>query len=167
MEKTIKIGEKEVRLNNNVGWAMTYRDQFGHDILQTLTPMFASALDVVGGIIAQTGKTKDFALEDLLAVMDGDSLLDALAHIGTFEFVDVINLTWALAKTADEDLPDPKVWVREFDTFPIDVIVPEVFGLLIGGLVSSKNLRRLEEIKTKLRPESTSTPSSSPDLSEG
>lgn len=167
MEKTIKIGDKEVRLNNNVGWAMTYRDQFGHDILQTLTPMFASALDVIGGIISETGKTKDFEMEDLLAVMDGDSLLDALAHIGTFEFVDVINLTWALAKTADEDLPDPKVWVRQFDTFPIDVIAPEVCGLLIGGLVSSKNLRRLEEIKTKLRPESTSTPSSSQDLSEG
>ena len=69
MEKTIKIGDKEVRLNNNVGWAMTYRDQFGHDILQTLTPMFASALDVVGGIISQTGKTKDFGIEDLLAAM--------------------------------------------------------------------------------------------------
>lgn len=167
MEKTIKIGDKEVRLNNNVGWAMIYRDQFGRDILQTLTPMFASALDVIGGIISETGKTKSFGMEDLLAVMDGDSLLDALAHIGTFEFVDVINLTWALAKTADEDLPDPKVWVREFDTFPIDVIAPEVFGLLIGGLVSSKNLRRLEEIKTELRPESTSTPSSSQDSNEG
>lgn len=167
MEKTIKIGEKEVKLNNNVGWAMIYRDQFGRDILQTLTPMFASALDVIGGIISETGKTKNFEMEDLLAVMDGDSLLDALAHIGTFEFVDMINLTWALAKTADEDLPDPKVWVREFDTFPIDVIAQEVFGLLISGLVSSKNLRRLEEIKTELRPESTSTPSSSQDSNEG
>lgn len=167
MEKTIKIGEKEVRVNNNVGWAMIYRDQFGRDILQTLTPMFASALDVIGGIISETGKTKNFEMEDLLAVMDGDSLLDALAHIGTFEFVDMINLTWALAKTADEDLPDPKVWVREFDTFPIDVIAQEVFGLLISGLVSSKNLRRLEEIKTELRPESTSTPSSSQDSNEG
>lgn len=167
MEKTIKIGEKEVKLNNNVGWAMIYRDQFGRDILQTLTPMFASALDVIGGIISETGKTKNFEMEDLLAVMDGDSLLDALAHIGTFEFVDVINLTWALAKTADEDLPDPKVWVREFDTFPIDVIAQEVSGLLISGLVSSKNLRRLEEIKTELRPESTSTPSSSQDSNEG
>ena len=167
MEKTIKIGEKEVHLNNNVGWAMIYRDQFGRDILQTLTPMFASALDVIGGIISETGKTKNFEMEDLLAVMDGDSLLDALAHIGTFEFVDVINLTWALAKTADEDLPDPKVWVREFDTFPIDVIASEVFGLLISGLVSSKNLRRLEEIKKELRPESTSTPSSSQDSNEG
>lgn len=167
MEKTIKIGDKDVRLNNNVGWAMIYRDQFGRDILQTLTPMFASALDVIGGIISETGKTKNFEMEDLLAVMDGDSLLDALAHIGTFEFVDVINLTWALAKTADEDLPAPKVWVREFDTFPIDVIASEVFGFLISGLVSSKNLRRLEEIKKELRPESTSTPSSSQDSNEG
>ena len=166
MEKTIKIGDKEVRLNNNVGWAMTYRDQFGHDILQTLTPMFASALDVVGGIISQTGKTKDFGIEDLLAVMDGDTFLDALAHIGTFEFVEVVNLTWAMAKTADEDLPDPKTWAREFDTFPVDVVAPELIGLIIGGLTSSKNLRRLEELKKKLRPESTSTPLSSQDLNE-
>lgn len=167
MEKTIKIGDKEVRLNNNVGWAMTYRDQFGHDILQTLTPMFASALDVVGGIISQTGKTKDFGIEDLLAVMDGDTFLDALAHIGTFEFVEVVNLTWAMAKTADEDLPDPKTWAREFDTFPVDVIVPELLGLIVGGLTSSKNLRRLEELKKKLRPESISIQSSSQDSNEG
>lgn len=166
MEKTIKIGDKEVRLNNNVGWAMTYRDQFGHDILQTLTPMFASALDVVGGIISQTGKTKDFGIEDLLAVMDGDTFLDALAHIGTFEFVEVVNLTWAMAKTADEDLPDPKTWAREFDTFPVDVIVPELLGLIVGGLTSSKNLRRLEELKKKLRPESISIQSSSQDSNE-
>ena len=103
---------------------------------------------------------------NILFILDGDTFLDALAHIGTFEFVEVVNLTWAMAKTADEDLPDPKTWAREFDTFPVDVVAPELIGLIIGGLTSSKNLRRLEELKKKLRPESTSTPLSSQDLNE-
>jgi len=47
MEKTINIGDKEVRLTNNVGWMMTYRDQFGSDIVMSLTPLIASGLDIV------------------------------------------------------------------------------------------------------------------------
>ena len=31
MEKVIKIGDKDVRLNNNIGWAMAYKDQFGKE----------------------------------------------------------------------------------------------------------------------------------------
>ena len=38
MEKTINIGNKSVRLSNNVSWTMEYRDQFGQDIIPTLMP---------------------------------------------------------------------------------------------------------------------------------
>ena len=166
MEKTINIGDKSIRLNNNIGWALAYRDQFGRDIVPTLMPLFASSLDIVSGIIKETGKTDEITLSDLAELADGDSLINAVIHLGGFEFTDLICLTWALAKCADEDIPAPREWVKQFDVFPVDIIGPAVFELIFKGVVSSKNVKRLEDLKKRIQPTLTSTPSSSPDLSE-
>ena len=166
MEKTIKIGKKSVKLNNNVSWAIVYRDQFGRDIIPTIMPLFASALDIISGIINETGKTEDIELTDLAKLADGDSLINAAIHLGGFEFTDLICITWALAKCADEDIPAPREWIAQFDSFPIDVIAPEVFTLIFKGVVSSKNLKRLEDLKKRIQPTSISTQSSSPDSNE-
>ena len=166
MEKTIKIGKKSVKLNNNVSWAIVYRDQFGRDIIPTIMPLFASALDIISGIINETGKTDDIELTDLAKLADGDSLLNAAIHLGGFEFTDLICITWALAKCADEDIPAPREWIEQFDTFPVDVVAPEVFSLIFKGVVSSKNLKRLKDLKKRIQPTSISTQSSSPDSNE-
>lgn len=166
MEKTIKIGKKSVKLNNNVSWAIVYRDQFGRDIIPTIMPLFASALDIISGIINETGKTDDIELTDLAKLADGDSLLNAAIHLGGFEFTDLICITWALAKCADEDIPAPREWIEQLDTFPVDVVAPEVFSLIFKGVVSSKNLKRLEDLKKRIQPTLTSTQSSSPDSNE-
>lgn len=166
MEKTIKIGKKNVRLNNNISWAIVYRDQFGRDIIPALMPLLASALDIISGLINETGKTEDIELADLAKLADGDALLNAVIHLGGFEFTDLICITWALAKCADEDIPAPREWIAQFDSFPIDVIAPEVFTLIFKGVVSSKNLKRLEDLKMRIQPTSISTQSSSPDSKE-
>ena len=166
MEKIIKIGKKSVKLNNRVSWAIVYRDQFGRDIIPTIKPLFASALDIISGIINETGKTDDIELTDLAKLADGDSLLNAAIHLGGFEFTDLICITWALAKCADEDIPEPREWIKEFETFPVDVVAPEVFSLIFKGVVSSKNLKRLEDLKKRIQPTSISTQSSSPDSKE-
>ena len=166
MEKNIKIGKKSVRLNNNISWAIAYRDQFGRDIIPTLMPLLASALDVISGLINETGKTDEIDLADLAKLADGDTLLNAVIHLGGFELTDLICITWALAKCADEDIPAPREWVAQFDTFPIDVIAPEVFSLIFKGVVSSKNLKRLEDLKKRIQPSLISTQSSSPDSNE-
>ena len=92
MIKTINIEGKEVQLNNNIGWALIYRDQIGRDIIPALMPALASALDLISGIIKETGKTKNIELADLLAVMDGDSFIDAMIHLSGLEIVDFINI---------------------------------------------------------------------------
>ena len=166
MEKTIKIGKKSVRLNNNVSWAICYRDQFGRDIIPTIMPLFASALDIISGLINETGKTDEIELTDLAKLADGDSLLNAAIHLGGFEFTDLICITWALAKCADEEISEPREWIKQFDTFPIDVVAPEVFSLIFKGVVSSKNLKRLEDLRKRIQPVSISTQSSSPDSNE-
>ena len=171
MEKTIKVGKKEVRLSNNFGWAIIYRDQFGHDIVSTLTPMLAAALDIISGTMNEaSGSNGKVELSDLLKVLDGDKLIDAVIHLSGFESVEIAYIMWAMAKACDDDIPDPKTWIREFEEFPLDTIVPAVGALAFKGLVSSKNLKRLKDLRKSIKvvqPELTLTQSSSPDSIEG
>lgn len=170
MEKTIKVGKKEVRLSNNFSWAIIYRDQFGHDIVSTLTPMLAAALDIVSGTMSEvTGTDGKVELTDLFKVLDGDKLIDAVIHLSGFESVEIAYIMWAMAKACDDDIPDPRTWIRGFDEFPLDTIVPAVFNLAFKGLVSTKNLKRLKDLKKSIKvvqPELISTQSSSQDSNE-
>lgn len=166
MEKTIKIGDKEVRLSNNIGWALIYRDQFGQDIIPTLMPLLAGMLDIVGGLLKDK-KTDQLSLADIAELTDGDAMMNAYVHLGGVEFTDFINVTWSLAKCADDSIPEPSIWVRQFEEFPIDVIGPTVFSMIFRGVVSSKNLKRLTSLKEKIQPVLNSTQSSSQDSSEG
>lgn len=176
MEKIIQIGNKDVKLSNNISWAIIYRNQFGQDIIPSLMPMVAGALDIVSGMLSESDEEGKVNLKSVAALADGDALINAVAHLGGVEFVDFINLTWALAKSADESIPDPMTWVKGFDSFALDDIAPTVAELIVKGIVSSKNLMRLEtmlsEIKEKaarrIQPEneSTSTQSFSQDSKE-
>ena len=169
MIKTVKIGKQDVVLDNNIGWTLVYRDQFGQDIIPSIMPMFASAMDIVSELAKETEWNGDeIALDDILKLTDGDALINAVIHLGGFEFVDFINITWALAKNADDSIPEPKIWVKQFDEFPVDVIGPEVVKLIFKGMVSSKNLKRLDRVAKAVRSKkkSTSTPSYSQESNE-
>lgn len=167
MEKVIKIGKQEVRLNNNVAWTMEYRDQFGKDIVPSLMPVIASMIEGVSTIVAETGKT-EISVSDIADAIQGRAM-EVLLPMFQVEFVDVvINVTWAMAKAADETIAPPKQWVKQFETFPLDVVAPAVYDLVLKGFVSSKNLKRLKDLgKTikNLQP-SHSTTSSSQDSNE-
>ena len=168
MEKIIKIGKQEVRLNNNVAWTMEYRDQFGKDIVPALMPILASLMEGVSAIISESG-SNEVTMADIADAVQGRSM-DVLLPMFQVEFVDtIVNVTWAMAKAADENIEPPKRWVRQFEEFPLDVIVPAVYELVLKGFVSSKNLKRLKKASASLRnlQPSLSTTSSSPDSNEG
>lgn len=152
MEKTVQIGNKEVRLSNNIGWAIDYRDQFGQDIIPTLLPMVAAALDLIKGLLEEVEDTNNLEWRDILRLIDGDTLFDALIHLGGLEFRDFINITWAMAKCADDSIPEPRTWVKEIEVFPVDELAPTVFDLIFKGVVSSKNLTRLKDVRKNLQP---------------
>lgn len=150
MKKIIKIGDKDVELSNNVAWTMEYRDQFNKDIVPAIMPLIASVMEGVSSVLAEAGTDiKD--VKAIASAIEGRSM-DILLPVFQVEFVDtIINVVWAMAKAANENIEPPKRWVRQFDEFPLDVIVPEVFELIFKGFVSSKNLERLGTIKENLK----------------
>ena len=168
MEKIIKIGNKEVRLNNNVAWTMEYRDQFGKDILPAVMPLLTSMIEGVSAVVAESTEGERMTAESIAEALQGRTL-DFMLPMYQAEFVDlVVNVTWAMAKAADESIDPPKKWVRQFEEFPLDVVGPAVFDLVLKGFVSSKNLKRLKNLGESLKnlqPSHSST-SSSPDSSE-
>ena len=167
MEKIVKIGKQEVRLNNNVAWTMEYRDQFGKDIVPALMPILASLMEGVSTIVSESGNS-EISVADIADAVQGRAM-DVLLPMFQVEFVDtIINVTWAMAKAADENIEPPKRWVRQFEEFPLDVVVPAVYELVLKGFVSSKNLKRLKKASASLRnlQPSHSTTSSSPDSNE-
>lgn len=152
MQKTIKLDSKHsIRLSNNVGWMMEYRDQMGHDIVPDLIPLLNGAIDIAVEV-SKASKTAGTSAMEILAAIGTDKLQDALLDLSGLEAVDLINITWAMAKAADEDLPEPREWVREFETFPLDIIVPAVVELLFSCMVSSKNLKRLRTSLQEVKP---------------
>ena len=168
MEKVIKIGKQEVKLNNNVAWTMEYRDQFGKDILPAIMPLLASMIEGVSTVVAEANEAGEMTTSSIAEAIEGRTM-DVLLPMFQAEFVDlVINVTWAMAKVADESIDPPKRWVRQFDSFPLDVVGPVVYDMVLKGFVSSKNLKRLKKIGESLKTlqPSHSTTSSSPDSSE-
>lgn len=152
MEKVIKIGGREIRLNNNIAWTMEYRDQFGKDILPVILPLAASMIEGVSSVMAEAGKDGEISTTSLAEAIEGRSV-DILLPMFQAEFVDlVINVIWSMAKVCDDRIAPPKQWLRQFDEgFYLDEIVPEVIDMVLKGFVSSKNLERLGTIKENLK----------------
>ncbi len=157
MEKTVKLDTKNsIVLNNNIGWLFIYKDQFGRDIVPSLVPVLNAGIDLVFGIYKELGGELS---RDKIMQIDPATLTDAIYAAAGIEAVDLLNIVWALAKNADDEIPEPREWVRQFETFPLDVIAPAVFELVFKSMVSTKNLKRLQSLKKSLQPESTSTAS--------
>ena len=166
MEKIIKIGKQEVRLNNNVAWTMEYRDQFNKDILPAIMPIVAAVSEGITSVLSEA--CDELTTTGIAEAIQGRSM-DILLPMFQAEFVDlVVNVTWAMAKAADEGIAPPKQWVRQFEEFPLDVVAPTVFDLVLKGFVSSKNLKRLKKLGANLKnlQPSQSMTSSSPDSNE-
>ena len=143
MIKTIKLNdEKELTLSNNLAWATIYRDQFGHDIVPDVMPILSAVLRLINEV-------KDYTdVNQLIKTVNFYTLQDTLIELCAFQFTDFRNLVWAFAKAYDENTEAPEKWVRQFDEFPLDIIVPAVFELLTKGMISSKNLKSLQRKKT-------------------
>ena len=130
-------------------------------------PMMATIVELVASVMADTGKTKGLTVLDIVKALEGRTT-DIMLPLSTAEILTTVtNVTWSMAKAADENIQPPKQWVRQFDSFYVDEIAPVVYEMAVDGL-SSKNLEWLKSLnKTPetIQP-SPSTQSSSQDSSE-
>lgn len=151
MIKTITLEDgKDLVLSNNIGWLLVYRDQFGHDIVPSLIPVLNAGIDLALNVYKATGGTFD---KDTIEKLDADELGDALYKLAGFEAVDLLRIVWAMAKNADDSVPDMRRWLSGFEVFPLDEILPAVGELLYKGMISTKNSSRLQELARTLKPE--------------
>lgn len=150
MEKKISIGDKEVKLSNNVAWTMEYKDQFNKDVIESMMPIVSTLIETVTTIISETGKT-EINIQDIAEAIQGRSfeLTLPLMQLGLTD--SVIDVVWAMAKAADPTIDPPKQWVRQFDSFPLDEIIPEAGKMILTGFASSKNLERLRKLGANLK----------------
>lgn len=150
MEKIINIEGVDLKLNNQAAWTMEYKDQFGKDIVPVLMPIVSAMVEGLASVISDTDGTS-LTAKEIAEAFQGRAV-DILLPMYQVEFVDIIiNVTWAMAKCADENIPEPKRWIRQFEKFPVDIIGPEIYDLAMTGFVSSKNLERLETMREKLK----------------
>lgn len=157
MTKTIEIKEGcSLTLSNKTAWALYYRDQFNIDIVPTLMPILAATFTMVSDIAAIADKKGNLEFDDTVGLLNSDSTTEALIKLSGIEFIDLINITWALAKAADPSIEEPRKWILEFEEFPLDIIMPAVVELIFKGLVSTKKAMWLQEklnkIKVSLQP---------------
>lgn len=149
MITTIKISEKEsFNINSSAGWFLKYRAQFGHDILPDLLPAVESILKVGISIV---GSGKELNSDNVLKAFDSDTIEDALFTLAGLEFTTLFNITWAMAKNADNSVGSPEDWLNTFEIFPVDEIAPVVFTAAVKGCMSSKNAKRLDQMMKSLK----------------
>lgn len=151
MEKLIKIdGKTSFKASNNNDWLFYYRDQFGRDITPMLIPVLNAGVNLAVNAMKASGG--DALSADVIRDLDPENITDAIYSLAGFEVVDVINIAWAMAKAADEDIDEPRTWAHGLGRFPVDIIGPAVFELAADCLISSKNLKRLRTAFASLKP---------------
>jgi len=120
IEKTVKIGEQEVRFRSSASVPRLYRIKFKRDIFKDLSRLEKSF--------------KDKGSED-------GSMME-IEDLEIFE-----NVAYIMAYHADPTIPGTiDEWLEQFEMFSIYEILPEILELwgtnLITDVQSKKNLKR-------------------------
>ena len=121
IEKTVKIGEQEVRFRSSASVPRLYRIKFKRDIFKDLSRLEKSYQEKGG----EDGSTME--IEDL-------EIFENVAYIMAFH--------------ADPTIPGTiDEWLEQFEMFSIYEILPEILDLrgtnLITDVQSKKNLSRV------------------------
>ena len=137
MIKTIRIGERDVRFDTSLAWMFRYRTQFGKDPIDVIMPAIKAALPLVE---LENG---EITLSDLDLITD---------VAGELNFVDALQLIWALAANGDRNIDNPEVWYGQFEYFPLDEVLYEIGPALMESCISTKKFEALSQSLKKAVP---------------
>lgn len=119
MEKTIVIDGQEVKLKSTAGTPIRYKAQFGKDYLGEVMKLY------------QTTQKLDLNGKD-------NSEETSVELLKSIDFDVFYNIVWVLAKTAKNDIKPPLEWFDEFESFPLQEILPEIQDLIASTIQSKK-----------------------------
>lgn len=161
MEKTIKLGKTSIKLSNSVEWLLIYREQFDRDILQNLIPVANMAVEVAASLMKATGgkAIEKENVAELLQIVDVADIQSAFYSLASLEFADIINIVWAMAKAANDEIDTPREWAKSLDAFPLDVVIPTIFDMNAQMLLTTKKYNRLRNAVDILKPKTTGSTS--------
>lgn len=150
MEKTIKIGEKDVKFKFTLSAFYIFKNQFSYDAMNKIVPTVGEILSNLDFSVFEAYEEKKEEKEEALT---GGEVLNAVGRTleatYNFEMVDFLNLLWAFAKNADGELPNPEIWFSTFDEFPIFDVMREFVPALLESLGSKKKLVKKNTEMTK------------------
>lgn len=132
---TIDIDGKPVEFSNALAWQFKYKSQFKEDPTDFLVDAFEAT--------AKIDETKEDAENAAY-----------FAAIKVVKFGRLANIAWAMAKTANKDIPAPPIWQASFKNFPVLDIGVECLAYALDGLVGES------EPKNADAPEDSETPAS-------
>lgn len=137
MEKTIKLDENtEITLSNNISFIFNYHATFDKDVFETVVPV----LKAIPEIIDSLPRTLDgLNGVEVLQEIGPENIAAALSELSTFELLDVVEVTWSMARAADDKIPPFYEWMQSLGSFPLDIILPEVYALCSQCFISTKN----------------------------
>lgn len=138
MIKKVAISKgQSIELSSSLGWLITYKEQFGHDILPDIMPLIESGLTASIKIL-QSGSGGD-----LISNIDDEILTDVFINLSGLELTTILQIVWAMAKKANPEIDSPEDYFDQFERFPVDLIIPVVVKMIVNSMVSSKNAKRL------------------------
>lgn len=152
MIKTIKINkDQSVELNGSAGWFLIYRETFGHDILPDIMPVIESgltmAISLLQGLNIDDNGGVNASTREIVSQIDSGVLTDLFINLSGLEASTALQIIWAMAKNADDDIPPLREYLNQFDVFPFDTIIPKVVRVIIDSTVSAKNAKRLTQVR--------------------
>lgn len=113
MIKTLIIDGKQVNFKSTGATPIRYKAQFGSDFMKDILRMLP---------LAEYAGQKEIPLE----------------VIEKIDFEVFSNVLWVMAKTADNNIPDPMTWLDQFDEFPVFDLFEEVQEMLMRNFETSK-----------------------------
>lgn len=150
MQTIITIGNKEITLENNGAWLIEYRNQFGRDIMPAIMPLITTIVETISTVISESASgTANVSEKELAETINGRAM-EILMPLYSAELTEfAIYITWAMNKAATPQIEPPEKWVRQFETFYLDEIIPTVFDLIIKGMFSENFQKRLDALKLR------------------
>lgn len=115
MEKALVIGGKPVRFKATAATLIRYKSEIGREFLAdcALLERFVT--------INEDGETK-------------------IKNVEALNLDVVYGIAWAMAKTADREVPDMLTWLDDFEEFDVAAVIRELFPMLRGFMkVDAKN----------------------------